>query len=206
MGPWYLRNRAFFVLIYHSLLGITCCSHGFHCLLLRLTLSAEEWMWARGEAGETLELVRESKWAFILPEWGFSLVHLHADQERVLWELHCGDELQPSLCLRSAFQTSFHKRGIHCDVAGYHHSHPAILTNISYCLIELSRRTNRTSANLHSWHHKEILKNGGFTSMHIKSCGNQGTVVPEISHGRVPLSLGSPCLELLTWELSVYHI
>lgn len=124
-------------------------------------------MQALGEVRRGSDLVR----VFILPEWSLSFVHLHADQERILGELHCGDELQASLCLCSAFQTSFHKRRVHCDVAGYYHSHPAILTSISYCPVELSRRANRISASLHSWHHhKEIPKNGGVTPVHIKPC------------------------------------
>lgn len=68
------------------------------------------------------------------------------------------------------------------------------------------QRANRTSANLHSWHYKEISKNGGVTPVYIKPCWKQGTVLPEISQRRVALSMGFSCLEFLTWELSVYHL
>lgn len=122
------------------------------------------------------------------PERSLSPVHLHADQEWILRELHRGDELQARLCLCPALQASFHKRRVHCDVARYDHCHPGGFEKhllLSHSLSRANRTFPPKSPLMAPVDWEETLNNGEVTSIRIKFCWNQDTVVPETGHRRL---------------------
>lgn len=61
----------------------------------------------------------------LVPEGEGGLVHLHADEEGVLGELHSGDEVQRCLHIEAHLNPSAQKLSVHRHVTHNHQSTPA---------------------------------------------------------------------------------